>query len=80
MKPSKNFLPDYNISFVPESPTDKYKEELLCLINNLDKISSEFDNLRINECNYLVKTGISELSKMPKDKNINLVLAHYRKW
>ena len=59
---------------------DKYKDKLLLLINNLDRINEEFENLNFSVCKDLVNKGISRLSSMPKDPNIDLVLQHYMQW
>ena len=54
--------------------------KLLVLINNLETINDEFENLNFSVCNELVKKGLSDLSTMPNDSNVNLVLQHYVKW
>ena len=59
---------------------DNYKEKLLFLINNLDRINEEFENLNFSACNKLVKKGLSKLASMPKDPNTDLVLQHYMQW
>lgn len=59
---------------------DKYKDKLLLLINNLDRINEEFENLNFSVCKDLVNEGISRLSSMPKNPNIDLVLQHYMQW
>ena len=62
------------------SSSEQYKDNLIALINNLDTINDEFENLNFSVCNELVKKGISDLSTMPNDSNVNLVLQHYVKW
>lgn len=75
----------YQISFSSQKKEskqllDKYKDKLLLLINNLERINEEFENLNFSVCKDLVNKGISELSTMPKDPNIDLVLQHYMQW
>lgn len=62
------------------SEEENYKKELLFLINNLVIINDKFDNLEFSKCRDMVYSGISKLSTLPKDKNVELVLSHYQKW
>lgn len=62
------------------SEEENYKKELLFLINNLVIINDKFDNIEFSKCRDMVYSGISKLSTLPKDKNVELVLSHYQKW
>lgn len=62
------------------SEEENYKKELLSLINNLEFINNKFDSLEFSKCRDLVYSGISKLSTLPKDKNVELVFSHYQKW
>ena len=62
------------------SEEENYKKELLSLINNLEIINDKFDSLDFSKCRDLVYSGISKLSTLPKDKNVELVFSHYQKW
>lgn len=62
------------------SEEENYKKELLSLINNLEIINDKFDSLEFSKCRDLVYSGISKLSTLPKDKNVELVFSHYQKW
>ena len=75
----------YQISFSAQKEKsklllDKYKDKLLLLINNLERINEEFENLNFSVCKKLVEEGLSKLASMPKDSNIDLVLQHYMQW
>lgn len=75
----------YQISFSAQKEKsnlllNKYKDKLLLLINNLERINEEFENLNFSVCKKLVEDGLSKLASMPKDSNIDLVLQHYVKW
>lgn len=77
----------YQISFSSQKEKsnlllDRYKDELLQLIYNLETINEGGggENLNFSVCNELVKEGILKLSSMPKNPYIDLILQHYLKW